>query len=117
MFKKDSAAVTIRGVNKVSTDSRRRVGTIFAVAFAMLLAYHIVAGANGINVYKQKMAEDKLLSSEVQQLQQENDLLRKHVDHLSSDPDAIEFEAHRRLRYTRSDQVIVLNEDQPSAHR
>ncbi len=28
---------------------------------------------------------------------------------LKNDPDAIEFEAHTRLRYTRPDQVIVLN--------
>jgi hypothetical protein len=33
-----------------------------------------------------------------------------HVEHLKTDPDAIEYEAHTRLRYTRRDQVIVLNE-------
>jgi cell division protein FtsB len=48
----------------------------------------------------------------VQQLEKmkaENSRLKAHVDHLKTDPDEIEYEAHMRLRYTRPDQVIVLN--------
>jgi cell division protein FtsB len=100
-----SARVTARVVA-----SRRRVGTVAAFAIAGLLAYHVVVGNNGINVYKQKLVEDKQLAAEVKQMQQENDRLRKHVDHLASDPDAIEYEAHVRLRYTKPGQVIVLND-------
>jgi cell division protein FtsB len=105
-----SARVTARIVA-----SRRRVGTVAAFAVAGLLAYHVVAGNNGINVYKQKLVEDKQLAAEVKQMQQENDRLKKHVGHLASDPDAIEYEAHVRLRYTKPGQVIVLNDDTRTA--
>jgi len=91
--------------------SRRRIGTIAAIVFAGLLAYHVVAGNNGLTVYKQKMAEDKALALEVKQLQQENARLQRHVEHLATDPDAIEFEAHKTLRYMKSDQVTILNDD------
>ncbi len=96
--------------------SRRRLGTIAAILVAVLLAYHVVAGNNGLTIYKQKMAEDKALALEVKQLQQENQRLQRHVDHLASDPDAIEFEAHQRLRYMLPGQVTVLNdEEKPKA--
>ena len=98
-------------------DSRRRVGTVGAIAIAGLLAYHVVAGNNGLTVYNQKRAEDRVLAAKVQEMQRENDRLKKHVDHLASDPDAIEFEAHSRLRYTKRDQVIVLNDDSGSSQR
>ncbi len=91
-------------------ESRRRAATVGAVALACLLAYHVVAGNNGVNVYKRKMADDKALTAEVKQLQQENDRLRKHVDHLATDPGAIEHEAQVRLHYTRPGQVILLND-------
>jgi cell division protein FtsB len=90
--------------------SRRRLGTIAAILVAMLLAYHVVAGNNGLTVYKEKMAEDKALAIEVRQLQQENQRLQRHVDHLATDPDAIEFEAHQRLRYMLPGQVTVLSD-------
>ena len=98
-------------------DSRRRVGTVGAIAIAGLLAYHVVAGNNGLSIYNQKRAEDRALAAKVEQMQKENDRLKKHVDHLASDPDAIEYEAHTRLRYTKRDQVIVLNDDVPPAQR
>ena len=90
--------------------SRRRIGTVAVIAIAALLGYHAVAGNNGLTVYQQKMADDKALAAEVKQLQQENDRLKRHVDHLASDPDAIEYEAHLRLRYMRPGQVTVLND-------
>ena len=91
--------------------SRRRVGTFAAFAIALILGYHVVVGNNGLNVYKQKLAEDKQLAAEVQQQQQQNDRLKKHVEHLASDPDAIAYEVHQRLRYAGDREVIVLNDD------
>ena len=93
--------------------SRRRVGTFAACALALLLAYHVVVGDNGLNVYKQKLAEDKRLAAKVREQQLENARLKAHVDHLASDPDAIAFEVHQRLRYAGSQEVIVLNDDDP----
>ncbi len=88
---------------------RRRFATVFVVVVAVLVGYHALFGANGVLAYRAKRSEDRLLSKQLEQMKAQNDRLKAHVDHLKSDPDAIEYEAHMRLRYTRPDQVIVLN--------
>ncbi len=91
---------------------RRRIATIFAICIAGLLGYHAFFGANGLSAYNAKRQEDRTLAVQLEQLRQQNSRLKMHVDHLKNDPDAIEYEAHTRLRYTRPDQVIVLNNTQ-----
>lgn len=88
---------------------RRRIATVFAVVIAALLAYHAIFGANGVVAYRAKRHEDHVLTRQLEALKLENGRLKDHVEHLKTDPDAIEYEAHMRLRYTRPDQVIVLN--------
>jgi cell division protein FtsB len=88
---------------------RRRIATVFAIVIAALLGYHALFGANGVVAYQAKRSEDRLLVQQLEKMKAENSRLKAHVDHLKSDPDAIEYEAHMRLRYTRPDQVIVLN--------
>jgi cell division protein FtsB len=88
---------------------RRRVATVFAVVIAALVGYHSFFGANGLLAYRAKQNEDRVLSRQLEQMKLENSRLKAHVEHLKNDPDAIEYEAHTRLRYTRPDQVIVLN--------
>jgi cell division protein FtsB len=88
---------------------RRRIATVFAVVIAVLLGYHALFGANGVVAYRAKRSEDHLLTQQLEKIKVENDHLKSHVEHLKTDPDAIEYEAHTRLRYTRPDQVIVLN--------
>ena len=95
---------------------RRRIATVFAVVIAALLAYHALFGANGVVAYRAKRAEDQKLAEQLEKLKQENGRVKAHVEHLKSDPDAIEYEAHTRLRYTRPDQVIVLNNDTAADH-
>jgi cell division protein FtsB len=94
---------------------RRRIATVFAVAVATLLAYHALFGANGVVAYRAKQSEDRVLAQQLEKLKQENGRLKAHVEHLKTDPDAIEYEAHMRLRYTRPDQVIVLNNNVDTA--
>jgi cell division protein FtsB len=93
---------------------RRRIATVFAVVIAALLAYHAIFGVNGVVAYRTKRAEDHTLAQQLDKMKQENSRLKAHVEHLKTDPDAIEYEAHTRLRYTRPDQVIVLNNDTPA---
>ena len=88
---------------------RRRIATVFAVAIAGLLGYHALFGANGVVAYRAKRNEDRVLAQQLEKMKIENSRLKAHVEHLKTDPDAIEYEAHMRLRYTRPDQVIVLN--------
>jgi cell division protein FtsB len=88
---------------------RRRIATVFAVVIAALLGYHALFGANGVVAYRAKRSEDRVLSQQLEKMKVENGRLKAHVEHLKTDPDAIEYEAHMRLRYARPDQVIVLN--------
>jgi cell division protein FtsB len=88
---------------------RRRIATVFAVVVAVLLGYHALFGANGVVAYRAKRSEDRVLAQQLEKIKVENSRLKAHVEHLKTDPDAIEYEAHMRLRYTRPDQVIVLN--------
>ena len=93
---------------------RRRIATVFAVVVAVLLGYHALFGANGVVAYQTKRNEDRQLSQQLEKMKLENSRLKAHVEHLKSDPDAIEYEAHTRLRYTRPDQIIVLNNGTPA---
>ena len=88
---------------------RRRIATVFAVVIAGLLGYHALFGTNGVVAYRAKRSEDRVLAQQLEKIKLDNSRLKAHVEHLKTDPDAIEYEAHMRLRYTRPDQVIVLN--------
>jgi cell division protein FtsB len=77
-----------------------------AVVLALIFGYHVMVGHNGLNAYEQKRAEDRELHQQIDSLQQENDRLEEHVEHLKSDPDAIEREARERLHYARPGEVI-----------
>jgi cell division protein FtsB len=88
---------------------RRRIATVFAIVIATLVGYHALFGANGVVAYRAKRSEDRVLAQQLEKMKVANERLKAHVEHLKTDPDAIEYEAHTRLRYTRPDQVIVLN--------
>jgi cell division protein FtsB len=85
---------------------RRKVATGAAAVLAVGLAYHVVFGANGLFVYQKKRHETRQLTRQMQDLQQENELMRAHVQHLQSDPNAIEHQAREQLHYTRPGEVI-----------
>lgn len=94
--------------------SRRRIATVMAILFAVLLGYHVMVGHNGITAYQQKRIEDKALKIEIEQLQDENARLKDHVDRLKADPGAIEHEARERLHYTRPGEVIYTINEKPA---
>lgn len=85
---------------------RRRGATIATTTLALVMAYGVIFGHNGLTAYAHKREEAKELQQQMLQLQKENERLHEHVDHLQSDPDAIEHEAREELHYTRSGEVI-----------
>jgi len=93
---------------------RRRIATAAALVLAVFLGYHVIAGQNGVTAYEQKRIDDKELQKQIQLLQDENARMKEHVDHLQSDPDAIEHEARARLHYTRPGEVIYTLNDKPA---
>lgn len=84
----------------------RPASTIVAVLLAALLMGHVINGNHGLSFWHQKRAQDRELQKEIQDIQQENALLRKQVDRLKSDPDAIEHEAREKLHYAKPGEVI-----------
>jgi cell division protein FtsB len=68
-----------------------------------------------LSVWQQKRAEDHALQQEIKDLQQENAQMRQRIDHLNSDPDAIEREAREKLHYAKPGEVIVNLSDKPQA--
>ena len=91
----------------------RPAGTSVAVCLALLLMGHVVNGKNGLTVWHGKQAEDQQLQKEIDKLQMENAQLRRHVEQLKSDPDAIEHEAREKLHYAKPNEVIVALPEPP----
>jgi cell division protein FtsB len=85
---------------------RRRAATIATGTLALVMAYGVIFGHNGLTAFAHKREEAKSLQRQMQQLQTENQQLREHVDRLQNDPSAIEHEAREELHYTRAGEVI-----------
>jgi len=85
----------------------RPAGTVIAIVLALLVTWHVVYGNHGLSIWQQKRVEDRALQQEIKDLQQENAPMRQHIDHLNSDPDAIEREAREKLHYAKPGEVIV----------
>jgi cell division protein FtsB len=86
--------------------SRRRIATGGVIVLTVMLAFHVIFGANGIFVYANKRTEYKNLDSELKTLQLENERLSQNIKALRSDPKTIEKEAREQLRYTRPGEVV-----------
>jgi cell division protein FtsB len=91
----------------------RQAGTGIAAVLALLVMWHVVYGNHGLSIWQQKRAEDRALQHEIKDLQQENAQMRQQIDHLNSDPDAIEREAREKLHYAKPGEVIVNLSDAP----
>jgi cell division protein FtsB len=95
----------------------RPTGTGIAAVLALLVMWHVVYGNHGLSIWQQKRAEDRALQHEIKDLQQENAQMRQQIDHLNTDPDAIEREAREKLHYAKPGEVIYTLPDQPQAQQ
>jgi cell division protein FtsB len=102
-------------VSSYLSRSGRRVATVVAVVIAVSLGYHATFGANGLTAYQQKRNQHRTLQKQILELQQQNSRLQDHVQHLQSDPNAIEHEARVILRYAKPGEVIYALNDKPGA--
>jgi cell division protein FtsB len=96
----------LRGAALRTYLERRKLATVVAVALALFVGYHVVFGHNGLTVYWQKRQDEQQLTARLRNLQTENSQLKAHVQHLQTDPDAIEHQAREELHYTRPGEVI-----------
>lgn len=95
--------------------SRRRIATAGVVVVTMMVAFHVVFGANGVFVYANKRSEYRELDGELKRLQEENARLNQSIKALRTDPKTIEKEAREQLRYTRPGEVVYALPQQPTA--
>jgi len=87
---------------------RRRIATVAVTVLAALLFVHVMFGANGMIVYKQKRAEYDALRKQIVQVQQENDRYTQQVQALKSDEKAVEKEAREQLGYARPGEYVYV---------
>ena len=85
---------------------RRRAATLVAGVLALLMAYGVVFGHNGLTAFAAKRRDSRSLLLQMQQLERENSRLQGHVDRLQNDPSAIEHQAREELHYTRAGEII-----------
>jgi cell division protein FtsB len=88
---------------------RRNLATAGVAVLAAWLFVHVMFGANGMVVYRQKKAEYQSLQKEIGHLQKENDRYSQHIKALKTDPEAIEKEAREQLHYARPGEVVYVS--------
>jgi len=86
----------------------RRIGTAAAACFIVGLVLHAMFGANGIVAYRQKREEMRLLQTNVDRLQKENEDSAARIKSLKSDPATIEREARTQFGYARPGEVVYI---------
>jgi len=87
---------------------RRRLATVAVVVLAAALLGHVMFGANGMIVYRQKRAEYEELQKQIQQVQQDNARYTQQIQGLQSDQKAIEKEAREQLGYAKPGEYVYV---------
>jgi cell division protein FtsB len=88
---------------------RRRIATVAVSVLACLLFVHVMFGANGMVVYKQKRAEYQSLQKKVLEVKQENEYYKQQIEALKSDQTAIEKEAREQLGYAKPGEYVYVS--------
>ena len=92
---------------------RRRIATITVAVLAGCLFVHVMFGANGMIVYKQKRAEYDSLQKRIVLEQKESELYTQRIQGLKTDAKAIEKEAREQLHYARPGEYVYVPPDPP----
>jgi cell division protein FtsB len=102
----------LRGAERVY-GARRKLATAAMSLLVVMLAYHVVFGANGMVAYRHKRAENRKLQEDILRLEQENGRISRKVRELKTDPKAIEREAREQLKYARPGEVVYVAPEPP----
>lgn len=100
---------------------RRKLATFTVALLSGLLFLHVMFGANGMVVYKQKRAEYQSLQKKILLEQKENETYTQQIQSLKTDERAIEKEAREQLHYARPGEYVYVppppvNGPPPAAH-
>ncbi len=98
----------LRPISTGLFNSRRRLATLGVALLTGWLFLHVMFGANGMVVYRQKRAEYQSLRREIDVLQKESEHYTEQINALQTDPKTIEKEAREQLHYTRPGEVVYV---------
>jgi cell division protein FtsB len=87
---------------------RRRIATIAVAVMAISLFAHVMFGANGMVIFKQKRAGYEALQKQIEQVQRENDRYTQQIQGLKSDQKAVEKEAREQLGYAKPGEYVYV---------
>jgi len=87
---------------------RRRIATVAVIILAASLFVHVMFGANGMVVYKQKRAEYQELHKQIVRVQEDNDRYTQQIQGLKTDQTAIEKEAREQLGYAKPGEYVYV---------
>jgi cell division protein FtsB len=88
---------------------RRRLATGAVVLLSGWLFVHVMFGANGMVVYRQKKADYQNLQKDIGALTDENARYTDQIKALQTDPKTIEKEAREQLHYTRPGELVYVS--------
>jgi cell division protein FtsB len=98
----------VRPLAKRVYSLRRRIATVVVTLLATVLFVHVVFGANGMVIYKQKRAEFESLQKQIDRVQQENDRYTQQIQGLKTDQKAIEKEAREQMGYAKPGEYVYV---------
>ncbi len=93
---------------------RRRIATVAVAVLAASLFVHVMFGANGMVVYRQKRAEYQELHKQIVRVQQDNDRYTQQIQGLKTDQTAIEKEAREQLGYAKPGEYVYVPPAKPA---
>lgn len=94
-------------------DFVRRNTTWFLVAGLVLLVLQDILGTHGVLAMHHSMKQSAAIQKQIQQLNQQNQELQKHVQSLKSDPAAIERIAREDMGLARPGEYIFKIQPKP----
>jgi cell division protein FtsB len=93
--------------------ARRRLATAGVCVVTVWVFLHIVFGANGMMMYRQKHTEYQVLVKDLDLLQKENERYTNEIKALKTDPATIEKAAREQLHYARPGEVVYVGPASP----
>lgn len=93
---------------------RRRIATVAVALLAASLFVHVMFGANGMVVYKQKRAEYQELRKQIDRVQKDNERYTQQIQGLKTDQTAIEKEAREQLGYAKPGEYVYVAPAKPA---
>ena len=88
--------------------ARRRLATGIVGLITVWMFVHVMFGANGMVVYREKRTENLELQRQLDSLQKENAAYTDQIKALKTDPKTIEKEAREQFHYTRKGEVVYV---------